>query len=210
MVLHLQEKAKRAFELETYQEFEFGARNPGGETVLTSIWFVLMLFERKSRRLKSLAGMEKPRFRLNTGVSLGGTMLVARRWRGKLIKERENDDSNSKFQVHGWGLTCDDMSGEVHIQLLSRGDTSEVRRAGLRARTFVEAGSRAGMFVSPFLFAYGDDRVIRCTGVDDDTGIDRASCGVKGVLVFLGSVELFELVDLLCQELGVRLCFMEK
>jgi len=30
-------------------------------------------------------------------------------------------------------------------------------------------------------------------------GIDRASCGVKGVLVFLGSVELFELVDLLCQ-----------
>jgi len=23
---------------------------------------------------------------------------------------------------------------------------------------------------SPFLFAYGDDRVIRCTGVDDDTG----------------------------------------
>jgi len=24
------------------------------------------------------------------------------------------------------GVTCDDMSGEVHIKLLSRGDTSEV------------------------------------------------------------------------------------
>jgi len=29
-------------------------------------------------------------------------------------------------QVHGWWLTCDDMSREVHIQLLSCGDTSEV------------------------------------------------------------------------------------
>jgi len=29
-------------------------------------------------------------------------------------------------KVHGWWLTCDDMSGEVHIQLLSHGDTSEV------------------------------------------------------------------------------------
>ena len=28
--------------------------------------------------------------------------------------------------VHGWWLTCDDMSGEAHIQLLSCGDTSEV------------------------------------------------------------------------------------
>ncbi|QCD79625.1 hypothetical protein DEO72_LG1g3271 [Vigna unguiculata] len=67
------------------------------------------------------------------------------------------------------GVTCDDMSGEVHIQLLSRGDTSgEVRRAGLRAGRFVEAGPRAGS--SPFLFVCGDDRVIRYTGADVDTG----------------------------------------
>ncbi|QCE15431.1 hypothetical protein DEO72_LG11g2442 [Vigna unguiculata] len=67
------------------------------------------------------------------------------------------------------GVTCDDMSGEVHIKLLSRGDTSgEVRRAGLRAGRFVEAGPRAGS--SPFLFVCGDDRVIRYTGADVDTG----------------------------------------
>ncbi|QCD93594.1 hypothetical protein DEO72_LG5g1669 [Vigna unguiculata] len=67
------------------------------------------------------------------------------------------------------GVTCDDMSGEVHIKLLSRGDTSgEVRRAGLRAGRFVEAGPRAGS--SPFLFVCGDDRVIRYTGADVDAG----------------------------------------
>ncbi|QCD94299.1 hypothetical protein DEO72_LG5g2382 [Vigna unguiculata] len=67
------------------------------------------------------------------------------------------------------GVTCDDMSGAAHIKLLSRGDTSgEVRRAGLRAGRFVEAGPRAGS--SPFLFVCGDDRVIRYTGADVDTG----------------------------------------
>ncbi|QCE03358.1 hypothetical protein DEO72_LG8g1382 [Vigna unguiculata] len=44
----------------------------------------------------------------------------------------------------------------------------EVCRAGLRAGRFVEAGPRAGS--SPFLFVYGDDRVIRYTGADVDTG----------------------------------------
>ena len=29
-------------------------------------------------------------------------------------------------EVHGWWLTCDGMSVEVHIQILSHGDTSEV------------------------------------------------------------------------------------
>ncbi|QCE02010.1 hypothetical protein DEO72_LG8g21 [Vigna unguiculata] len=53
------------------------------------------------------------------------------------------------------GVTCDDMSGEV-------------RRAGLRAGRFVEAGPRAGS--SPFLFVCGDDRVIRYTGADVDAG----------------------------------------
>ncbi|QCE09972.1 hypothetical protein DEO72_LG10g1195 [Vigna unguiculata] len=82
--------------------------------------------------------------------------------------------------IHGWWLTCDDMSGEVHIQLLSRGDTSEVRRAGLRAGRFVEQDYERGAFGlrswprtnSPFLFVYGDDhdRVIRYTGADVDTG----------------------------------------
>ncbi|QCE06235.1 hypothetical protein DEO72_LG9g1246 [Vigna unguiculata] len=43
-----------------------------------------------------------------------------------------------------------------------------VRRAGLRAGRFVEAGPRAGS--SPFLFVCGDDRVIRYTGADVDTG----------------------------------------
>jgi len=28
--------------------------------------------------------------------------------------------------VHGWWITCDSMSGEVHTRLLSCGDTSEV------------------------------------------------------------------------------------
>ncbi|QCE00441.1 hypothetical protein DEO72_LG7g1731 [Vigna unguiculata] len=41
------------------------------------------------------------------------------------------------------------MSGEVHIQLLSYGDTSEVAH--------------------PFV-VFGDDRVIRYMGADDDTG----------------------------------------
>ncbi|QCE15285.1 hypothetical protein DEO72_LG11g2294 [Vigna unguiculata] len=77
--------------------------------------------------------------------------------------------------VHGWWLTCDDMSREVHIQLLSCGDTSEsrtmsgeVRRVELRAGRFVEAEPRAGS--SPFLFVYGGDRLICYTGADVDTG----------------------------------------
>ncbi|QCD93976.1 hypothetical protein DEO72_LG5g2053 [Vigna unguiculata] len=99
--------------------------------------------------------------------------------------------------VHGWWLTCDDMSGEAHIQLLSCGDTSEVRRAGLRAGRFVEqdyergdvykrqrlrdatCGEVRGGWItcvrlradsSPFLSVYGNDRVIRYTGADVDTG----------------------------------------
>ncbi|QCE03712.1 hypothetical protein DEO72_LG8g1737 [Vigna unguiculata] len=44
----------------------------------------------------------------------------------------------------------------------------QVRRAGLRAGRFVEAGPRAGS--SPFLFVYDDDRVICYTGADVDTG----------------------------------------
>ncbi|QCE03985.1 hypothetical protein DEO72_LG8g2017 [Vigna unguiculata] len=77
--------------------------------------------------------------------------------------------------VHGWWITCDDMSGEVHIQLLSCGDTSEVRRAGLRAGRFVEQDYKQGdcevFGLSPTsLFVYDDDRVIRYTGADVDTG----------------------------------------
>ncbi|QCD87844.1 hypothetical protein DEO72_LG3g2384 [Vigna unguiculata] len=44
----------------------------------------------------------------------------------------------------------------------------QVRRAGLQGGRFVEAGPRAGS--SPFLCVYGDDRVIRYTGADVDTG----------------------------------------
>ncbi|QCD96742.1 hypothetical protein DEO72_LG6g1451 [Vigna unguiculata] len=72
------------------------------------------------------------------------------------------------FWVHGWWRTCDDMSGEVHIQLLSRGDTSEVHSAGLRAGRLVEAGPRASS--SLFLFVCGNDHVIRYTGADVDIG----------------------------------------
>ncbi|QCD94181.1 hypothetical protein DEO72_LG5g2261 [Vigna unguiculata] len=50
-------------------------------------------------------------------------------------------------EVHGWWITCDGMSGEVHTRLLSCGDTSEVRRVGLRAGRFVGAGPRVGLFV---------------------------------------------------------------
>ncbi|QCE11071.1 hypothetical protein DEO72_LG10g2304 [Vigna unguiculata] len=46
--------------------------------------------------------------------------------------------------VHGWWITCDGMSGQVHTRLLSCGDTSEVRRVGLRVGRFVEAGPREG------------------------------------------------------------------
>ncbi|QCD87294.1 hypothetical protein DEO72_LG3g1828 [Vigna unguiculata] len=70
-----------------------------------------------------------------------------------------------RLAVHGWCLTCDDMNGEVHIQLLSRGDTSESRTTSGEVR---RAGLRAGS--SPFLFVFGDDRVIRYTGADVDTG----------------------------------------
>ncbi|QCD78747.1 hypothetical protein DEO72_LG1g2383 [Vigna unguiculata] len=49
----------------------------------------------------------------------------------------------------------------------------QVRRVGLRAGRFVEAGPRMGS--SPFLFVCGDDRVIRYTGADVDT------CGAKDV-----------------------------
>ncbi|QCE10215.1 hypothetical protein DEO72_LG10g1442 [Vigna unguiculata] len=46
--------------------------------------------------------------------------------------------------------------------------SGEVRRVGLRAGRFVEAGPWAGS--SPFLFVIGDDRVIRYTRADDNTG----------------------------------------
>ncbi|QCD86328.1 hypothetical protein DEO72_LG3g849 [Vigna unguiculata] len=42
-------------------------------------------------------------------------------------------------EVHGWWCTRDDMSGKVHIRILSCGDTSEEM---LQARTFVVGGSR--------------------------------------------------------------------
>ncbi|QCE14852.1 hypothetical protein DEO72_LG11g1858 [Vigna unguiculata] len=85
---------------------------------------------------------------------------------------------------------------EVHIQLLSRGDTSEVGSyvpcsrlrdamcgkvrgwwitcVGLRAGRSVEqdyerGGYKALGLSSPFLFVYGDDRVIRYTGAYVDT-----------------------------------------
>ncbi|QCD93554.1 hypothetical protein DEO72_LG5g1629 [Vigna unguiculata] len=103
------------------------------------------------------------------------------RWRLAGGEYRQAVWSNFAWRRVGWarrkrccsvfmdGMTCDDMSGEVHIKLLSRGDTNgEVRRAGLRAGRFVEAGPRAGS--SPFLFVCGDDRVIRYTGADVDAG----------------------------------------
>ncbi|QCE11468.1 hypothetical protein DEO72_LG10g2701 [Vigna unguiculata] len=87
------------------------------------------------------------------------TVALKERWRPAVSGYRQAVWGNfAWWHVHGWWLTCDDMSGEVHIQILSREDTSEVRRAGLRA------GS------SPFLFVYGDDRVIRYTGANVDTG----------------------------------------
>ncbi|QCE04632.1 hypothetical protein DEO72_LG8g2669 [Vigna unguiculata] len=223
-----------------------------------------------------------------TDTPPGGALLVARRWRGQGLFCDYSDCKTEglrerwRLAVHGWWLTCNDMSGEVYIQLLSRGDTSEVgelgsprqdmqglvpfvcsrlslrqrmfglgerssrlgelasvagvsvlvvastdgsrwisllsvsltslvvlgryglcsylgtppgvtegnesstrcisihgsghviemeevRRAGLRAGRFVEAGPRAGRS-SPFLFVYADDRVIRYTGADVDTG----------------------------------------
>ncbi|QCE00702.1 hypothetical protein DEO72_LG7g1992 [Vigna unguiculata] len=85
-----------------------------------------------------------------------------------------------RLVVHGWWLTCDDMSREVHIQLLSRGDTNDVgsyvpcsrlRDAAcgeVRGWWITCVGLRASS--SPFLFVYGDDRVIRYTGADVDTG----------------------------------------
>ncbi|QCD86849.1 hypothetical protein DEO72_LG3g1377 [Vigna unguiculata] len=50
----------------------------------------------------------------------------------------------------------------------SRTTSEEVRRVRLRAGRFVEAGPRTGS--SPFLFVYGDDRVIHYTGADVDIG----------------------------------------
>ncbi|QCE00541.1 hypothetical protein DEO72_LG7g1831 [Vigna unguiculata] len=47
-------------------------------------------------------------------------------------------------------------------------DYDRAGRAGLRAGRFVEARPQAGS--SPFLFVYGDDRVIRYTGADVATG----------------------------------------
>ncbi|QCD90452.1 hypothetical protein DEO72_LG4g1408 [Vigna unguiculata] len=106
----------------------------------------------------------------------------ARRWHLTVSGYRQAVWNDFAWRrVHGWWLTCDDMSEEVHIQLLSRGDTSEVRRAGLRAGRFVEQDYERGGYNalglrswpitnSPFLFGYGDDRVIRYTGADVDTG----------------------------------------
>ncbi|QCE06799.1 hypothetical protein DEO72_LG9g1813 [Vigna unguiculata] len=56
----------------------------------------------------------------------------------------------------------------------------QIRRVGLRVGRFIEAGPRAGMFVSPFLFVIGDDRVIRHTGADDDTGDAEAAQATNG------------------------------
>ncbi|QCD93904.1 hypothetical protein DEO72_LG5g1980 [Vigna unguiculata] len=82
-------------------------------------------------------------------VAPGGAWGYARRKSRKL------------WLVHGWWLTCDDMSGEGGMGLVDHmcwTTGGQVRRAGLRA------GS------SPFLFVYGDDRVIRYTGADVDIG----------------------------------------
>ncbi|QCE06061.1 hypothetical protein DEO72_LG9g1070 [Vigna unguiculata] len=130
---------------------------------------------------------------------------------GKVCSARsslENSGSGRRLalgsgKVHGWWITCDDMSGEVHIKLLSRGDTSKVSSyvpcsrlrdatcgevwgwritcVGLRAGRSVEQDYEWGGYKalglrswprtnSPFLFVYGDDRVIRYTGADVDTG----------------------------------------
>ncbi|QCD83896.1 hypothetical protein DEO72_LG2g4247 [Vigna unguiculata] len=100
-----------------------------------------------------------------------------------------------RLEVLGWWLTCDDMSGEVHIQLLSRGDTSEVGSyvpcshlrdatcgevrgwwitcVGLRAGRSVEQDYERGGYNALGLRSWprtNDDRVIRYTGADVDTG----------------------------------------
>ncbi|QCE06260.1 hypothetical protein DEO72_LG9g1271 [Vigna unguiculata] len=62
--------------------------------------------------------------------------------------------------------TCGEVRGLVDHMCWTTG--VQVRRVGLRAGRFVEAEPRAGS--SPFLFVFGDDRVIRYTGADVDTG----------------------------------------
>ncbi|QCD83207.1 hypothetical protein DEO72_LG2g3550 [Vigna unguiculata] len=62
-------------------------------------------------------------------------------------------------RYYTWIGKCCAMSGTT---------SGEVRRAGLQAGRFIEAGARTAS--SPFLFVFGDDRVIRYTGADNDTG----------------------------------------
>ncbi|QCD83700.1 hypothetical protein DEO72_LG2g4047 [Vigna unguiculata] len=62
--------------------------------------------------------------------------------------------------------TCREVRGLMDHMCWTTG--GQVRRVGLRVGRFVEAGPRAGS--SPFLFVCGDDRVIRYTGADVDTG----------------------------------------
>ncbi|QCD99660.1 hypothetical protein DEO72_LG7g944 [Vigna unguiculata] len=50
----------------------------------------------------------------------------------------------------------------------SKTTSGQVRRAELRAGRFIEAGPQAGSL--PFLFVFGDDRVIHYTGANDITG----------------------------------------
>ncbi|QCE03879.1 hypothetical protein DEO72_LG8g1908 [Vigna unguiculata] len=125
----------------------------------------------------------------------GKTVGLGGRWRLAVSEYRQAVWNSFAWRPGRFmdGVTCDDMSGEVPIKLLSRGDTSgEVRSVGLRAGGFIEqdyerGGSsrqdheRVGSCehqipefkankYSPFLFVCGDDRVIRYSGADVDTG----------------------------------------
>ncbi|QCE03430.1 hypothetical protein DEO72_LG8g1454 [Vigna unguiculata] len=110
-----------------------------------------------------------------SGIAPNGLLIIARRasaWRWEGTARRSGFVSPS-----GAGYCA---SGEAHIQLLSRGDTSEIGSyvpcSRSRDATCEEVrgwwitcvGLRAGS--SPFLFVYGDDRVIRYSGADVDIG----------------------------------------
>ncbi|QCE11983.1 hypothetical protein DEO72_LG10g3222 [Vigna unguiculata] len=98
---------------------------------------------------------------------LGGEVRSARRTRGsKLLFENLAPGVTLTWGYERGRFVCSVLTVErCHVRGGTRlvdhmcWTTSEqVRRAGLRARS------------SPFLFVYGDDRVIRYTGADVDTG----------------------------------------
>ncbi|QCD89647.1 hypothetical protein DEO72_LG4g593 [Vigna unguiculata] len=88
---------------------------------------------------------------------------------GDLVQEMLCHERRGRFVCSALTLErCYVRGGTYLVDHVCWTTGGQVYRVGLRAGRFVEVGPRAGS--SPFLFVFGDDRVIRYMGADDITG----------------------------------------